>query len=376
MKILHVGIGNLGPGGVATYVRHVVSAQRARGHDILVGELWPSRATSSDVQVLLPGLSDLEAIQKDWMPDLVHCHSLIPDWSRILAPAVVTSHEHSVHCPSGARFLYGKECECHREVGVLNCLAGHYLDRCGSRHPQSILRRYRIASNVGAFGGIWIAPSRYTWEQMLRRGIPQRQCTVLHNPATFPSSPRAPGARSSRNIAYVGRLARNKGVHVLVQALRSLPRDIHLDILGEGSEAGYLARLVSELDLGSRVRFHGWAEPEAVRDLLSRSACLVVPSLWPEPFGLVVLEAFSAGCPVVASDTGGLRDMVRDGETGFLFDPGSVDGLAGGLGRIFHDRDAAEEMGRRGRLLAETTFRLEDHLDGLDVIYSRAREMP
>lgn len=371
VRILHVGVGNLGPGGVATYLQSVAGQQRSNGHEVLVAELWPSEAPSELVEALLPDLRDLHALEAQWRPDVVHMHSLVPDWSGFVHPVVVTAHDHSVHCPSGARFLYAKECECRREVGAITCLLGHYRDRCGSRHPASLLRRFRIAAGVLDFPGMWIAPSRYTRGEMLRRGIPESRVALLHNPSTSRSAPRHPDAGSEPTLAYVGRLARNKGCLLLLEVVAAIP-GLRCLVLGEGPERASLQQAAAGLGIEDRVRFAGWTDARGVGDVLSRATALVVPSLWPEPFGLVILEAFAHGCPVVAADTGGIRDLVEQGRTGYLFAPGDARSLETAVRRMLDNPAAAKTMGEEARRFAEAGFRVSDHVDALDVIYRAA----
>lgn len=102
-------------------------------------------------------------------------------------------------------------------------------------------------------------------------------------------------------------------------------------------------------DLPSNVRMlHDWPHA-AVLEAWRRSLFGVVPSVWPEPFGIVTLEAMAFGRPVVATRGGGVLDCVTDGETGLLVEPGDVDGLRGALSRLIEDADQRKRMGQNAR---------------------------
>jgi len=126
------------------------------------------------------------------------------------------------------------------------------------------------------------------------------------------------------------------------------------------------------LGVEDRVDFLGWQNPDQVRGHLLEARVLAVPSLWPEPFGLVALEAYAAECPVVASAIGGLQDLVVPGKTGELVPAGDSQKLADALRVFLEAAETARSYGREGRLWALARFPFEGHLDGLERIYALA----
>ena len=100
----------------------------------------------------------------------------------------------------------------------------------------------------------------------------------------------------------------------------------------------------------------GWYSPDRLPELYARADICVVPSIWPEPFGITALEAMAAGRPVVASRTGGLAQSVVHGETGLHFENGDILGLAGALERLLDDPELRRRMGQAGRSRAEKVF--------------------
>lgn len=180
---------------------------------------------------------------------------------------------------------------------------------------------------------------------LLYNGVPDPQ------PAPAPRALRAAGERAE--LVLVGRLSERKGQDVAVRALAALVdsgHDAALTLVGD-CFPGYehvvrgLERLVAELGLGDRVTFAGFTDP---RPHLDRAHVALVPSRV-EPFGLVAVEALMLGLPVVASDVGGLPEIITDGVTGRLVPPDDPAALAGALADLLADPAAAAELGRAGR---------------------------
>lgn len=181
--------------------------------------------------------------------------------------------------------------------------------------------------------------------------------TVIPNPigpewladaSTLPTPPRA---------VYAGTVESQKGIAILLKAWSLLVRELpesELEIIGTGDIDGY-ERMARTLGITSRVRFVGKVPPNEVRQHFDAAQVIVQPSLWEEPFGRTVLEAYARGKPVVASDTGGLKDLVT-AETGALVPPGDVSSLTRALKRFLTDASYASACGKAGRLRVEREF--------------------
>jgi glycogen(starch) synthase len=133
------------------------------------------------------------------------------------------------------------------------------------------------------------------------------------------------------DLLYAGQLLRGKGVHVLLRAMALMRRPQTLDVVGTGNFEPYLRQLAERLGVAERVRWRG-AVPNAA-DWMAAASCVVVPSVWQEPYGLVAAEAVALGRPVVASDVGGLPEAC--GGRAVLVPPGDVAALAAALDSKF-----------------------------------------
>jgi glycosyltransferase involved in cell wall biosynthesis len=149
-------------------------------------------------------------------------------------------------------------------------------------------------------------------------------------------------------VLSVGRLESLKRTELLVRALARLPPPARAEIVGEGPERERLEALAVEMDVRARVRFRGYADDATVKSLYATCSC-VFYAPWDEDYGLVTLEAFHSGKPVVTtSDAGGVLEFVRDGETG-LVTAADPDAIAESLRRLLASEAEARALGRAGR---------------------------
>jgi glycosyltransferase involved in cell wall biosynthesis len=199
--------------------------------------------------------------------------------------------------------------------------------------------------------------SESTRDDLVARGIRREQITVIHpgiDPAWFipdPSQPRT----TAPSFLYLGRLKRYKGVEVALRALaeaRGARGDLSLDIAGTGDDRPRLEALARELGIAEVVRFHGFVSEARKRELLRTTWANLFPSP-KEGWGITNVEAAACGTPSLASDSPGLRDSVRHGETGYLVPHGDVTALAGRLLAFAADPALVERLGAAGRRFAE-----------------------
>jgi len=206
-----------------------------------------------------------------------------------------------------------------------------------------------------------IAVSHYVRKNLISLGIEAAKIRVVYNLPemwSLDDSPRRPPG-SSRALLAAGRLFKEKGFDVLIRAVRDLVDtglECTLTIVGSGNYGRRLRDLVNELALEPYVRFPGKVPYAAMRRFYSESDAVIVPSVFPEPFGRVALEAMMAAKPVVASAVGALPELVLDGYTGILVPPGDAMALAKAIAGLFVDEQTRLEMGRNGRRLALERF--------------------
>jgi glycosyltransferase involved in cell wall biosynthesis len=175
----------------------------------------------------------------------------------------------------------------------------------------------------------------------------------------------------TNTLVYVGRLEKYKGVDELLKAipviLEKFP-NTHLFIAGDGSDKSRLELIVSKFNLEKHVTFLGHIARPAIEDLYKRASVVVVPSVYPEAFGKVGIEAMSVGRPVVASNVGGISDWLIDGKTGFLVPPKDPVAISKAVIKIFSNPELFFQMMKQARKKAEE-FDLNKHVDRMEKIY-------
>jgi 2-deoxystreptamine N-acetyl-D-glucosaminyltransferase/2-deoxystreptamine glucosyltransferase len=170
------------------------------------------------------------------------------------------------------------------------------------------------------------------------------------NPSLFEGPFEDPFAGVGKpRVLFVGRLAPQKGVGTLVAAAGLLKHPSALVLLvGDGPERKALEREAKRLGVGDRLRFVGFVAHERLPAVLAHADLLVLPSLY-EELGTVLLEGMQAGLPVVASETGGIPEVIEDGVNGMLVAPGEPEALARAIDRLLADRGLARRLSERAK---------------------------
>lgn len=291
----------------------------------------------------------VEEILEEEDPDLVHTHNLSGFSASVWpiagdrgVPVVHTVHDYQLVCVS-SMYRNGRNCRdrCVRCRGLgwpRRRLSVHVDAVTGC--SQHVLERHRRAGYFPEADGWQAVPNFHDLEI-----------------ASDPSGRDSPGQREWR-LGYIGRLRPEKGVEWMLESLDSFKQvrhDWEIRVAGTG-EREYETRL-KERFRGEYVSFCGHVDPTEFLDGID---VLVVPSLWHEPFGIVVVEAFARGVPVVAASRGGIPEVVSPGDTGLLFDPGNPTELHQALDELLEHPDTVERMARNAVERAEefTTERI------------------
>jgi glycosyltransferase involved in cell wall biosynthesis len=232
------------------------------------------------------------------------------------------------------------------------------------RSTGSVSMDRRAAALLAAVAGVdaFLAPTAFALDRALEFGLDPARAQVVRL-GVLREPPRARPAGVRRRFGFVGTLAPHKGVHVLVEAFRSLADPtITLDLHGsETVHPGYAASLRRSADGDPRVRFHG-PFPEGGQDaVLDSLDVLVLPSVWWENSPLVVLEAQGRGLPVIASAIGGVPELVT-GDSGLLVPPGDRPQLAGALASV---REGVRLAGALAALPLQTVAQHAAEMEGL-----------
>lgn len=166
-------------------------------------------------------------------------------------------------------------------------------------------------------------------------------------------------------LLFAGRLVQEKGLAHLLRALALVDVPWRLVVAGDGPARDEYQALAAQLRIADRVVFRGWLDVEEMKSALQRSACVVMPSLWPEPFGRMGAEAFVYGCPIIAYAAGGVADWLQDRATGLLVAPGDIQALARSIRQMLQEPELRRQMGQQAREYAWRCWRRPEHVDQL-----------
>jgi glycosyltransferase involved in cell wall biosynthesis len=279
-------------------------------------------------------------------------------------PVVWTLHDYVILCPASHFLSHGEICE--------SCKPARYYQAVVKRCQRGSLSASLLAATasavprfLGSYRSVarFVTPSRFMREKFLDFGFPDRQL------AQVPHFLDCVNIRPSREIGkyflYVGRLSSEKGPEILLRAAPELTNE-DIRLVGDGPDEN---RLRQEYGRQENVRFLGRREGQELRELFAGARAVVVPSVCYENFPMVILEAYAHGKPVVASRIGAIPELVEDGGTGLLFEPGNCAELASKLRELVRSPARAQDMGLRGRARVERELSPESHYRLLEPLY-------
>jgi glycosyltransferase involved in cell wall biosynthesis len=318
---------------------------------------------------------DLRGLIAMFRPDVVHFHNTFPlitasgyfACREVGVPVVQTLHNYRPLCAAGGTlYRAGQVCtECtptnHRPAVRHRC----YRSALGSMFVARMLQR-QWQSGVYAEGvDRYIVLSEFAAQRFAAAGIDRDRISIKPN---FTREVPEPGAGDGGYAMFAGKLAREKGVGTLLEAWRRLAH-VPLKIVGSGPLEGELRARATQL--GVQVEFLGMRPRPETIELMRAAAFLVLPSEWFEGFPLVISEAYASGTPIVAARIGGLPEMVRDGVTGALFEPGDPGALAASVEALWLRRGELAPMRHACRQVFEAELSERTNLKLLLDIYAR-----
>ena len=392
MRVLVANDGFADAGGVQSYLDAVVSGLAMRGHDLamLYLDAAPVAASSHTVEPM-PWFSisrdgaarTIETIRR-WRPDVCFSHNMsalaVDRQLLSLAPVVKFMHGYFGTCVGGQKmFALPIARPCGRTFGAA-CLALYFPRRCGQLNVATLIRDYRWAHDqrdlFNRYRAIVVA-SAHMKDEYVRNGADESRVHVNPLFSHHHESHDSTTGGQDLSVSFIGRMTTLKGGALLVRAVAdasaTLGKPIELIMVGDGPQRASWERLAARLRV--RSTFVGWKSGEERWKWLRRASLLAVPSVWPEPFGLVGLEAGALGLPAIAFDVGGIREWLTPGENGILVpgNPPRASAFAEGLAAALRRPEALCAM-REKAAAAACRMSLDRHLDRLERILSRAEE--
>lgn len=344
---------------VSTYLRTNDDIHNMGRLDLLRQTLWSNRT-----------VSDIAAHVSSFHPDVIHVHNTFPlispslYWAadRLSIPVVQTLHNFRLFCLGALLMRNGEVCE---DCVGKSPLRG-IVRRCyrSSLAQSAVLGSMLIAHRAI---GTWkdkvtryIALNEFCRDKFVEGGLPAEKFSIKPNFVDFAP----PESRERSGFLFVGRLSFEKGIDVLARAAQSLP-DISVRVAGTGPESGLVSNIPNVFCAGA-------LSGDAVRSEMSAAQALILPSIWYENFPRTLVEAFGCGLPVIASRIGALAELISDGHTGLLFEPGNPADLANKIQWARDNPDRMAAMGKAARIHYEENFTARINYEQLIGIYNDA----
>lgn len=364
-------------GGEDSVCESEVELLRTRGHDVHMFER--NNADLNHASKLAAAIETVwsndsrkafRAVLDDFKPDVVHVHNTFAKispavyWEAADAhiPIVQTLHNFRLMCPQAMFLRDGKVCEdCLGKVPWRGAVRGCYRDSVAqSTVLASMVTLHRAAGTWQNKVTRYIALNEFCRKKFIEGGLPAERIVIKPNFVDFDVPPEC----DREGFLFVGRLSTEKGIETLIEAAGQLD-GIAIRVAGTGPEANLLVG-------APRVEALGALSGDAVRERMSSSVALVLPSIWYENFPRTLVEAMACGLPVIASRIGALADLVEDGVSGLLFEPGNATDLAAKLAWARDNPGEIRAMGIRARAIYEAKFTARTNYEQLIGIYEDA----
>ena len=392
-------------GGEEQHVRTLSIELAARGHEVAVATLWhagvPEFEIDEGVRVYRirgamqrapglfsesgrqhvppfpdPGLTwELRRVMARERPDVVHGHnwlirSFLPLKTRGGPRLVLSLHDYSIWCAKKVLLYHGAPCSGPALKKCFECAIDHFGPVKGG---PTVIGNWATAQVQRHLVDLYLPVSQAVAElnHLVDDGLPYEVMpnflpddVVKEPPTGIDEYLRL--LPQEEFLMFAGDLIRFKGIYVLLQAYAGLRGDRIPPLV-------MIGRITSDTptDVGDNVRILDRWPHEALMEAWRRCGVGVLPSIGPETFGIVLLEAMAYGRPVIASRIGGMTDVIADGETGFLVTPGDVDGLRQALQRLIDDPALKQRMGQAARQRLTNLFSASSVIPRFERMYRR-----
>lgn len=319
----------------------------------------------------------LEALVKKTRPDVAHVHniyhhlspSILPVLKKYHIPVVMSLHDYKLISPNYQFLCNEKVCEHH----------GSYYREMAHRSIKNSYTASALCVLEAALHDAWgiyentvdlfLAPSEFLKNKFVEYGFREDRIKVL--PYTLDLNEyngQYPVSGKEKYILFFGRLSKEKGVRVLIDAMKIVKNGVKLKIVGEGPLLESL-RLKIKKEKISNVEFLGFQTGDELKRIIAGSAAVVVPSIWYENSPLVIYEAMALGKVIIGSRIGGIPELVDEGKTGLLFDAGDYRELATKIDYIWENDEGSAKLGEEAKR-ASAKFDFETHYGKIKEIYS------
>jgi len=366
--------------GEEAAVAGLESLLKAKGHEVLCFKRSSASLRDSfygKIKACAAGIYNPFAVNafiktvKTFKPDIIHVHnlfplispSIIPAAKKLGVPVVMTVHNYRLICPNGRYFNNNKICEKCNGGREWNCI----INNCEKAIFKSIgyaVRNFtaRITGSYKNNVDRFICLTEFQKNKLLREGFSDARCSVIPN-FCLGSEVNSLDRKTGNYAGFVGRVTVDKGINILLKAAQECP-EINIKIAGSVDYS-----FLRGLKIPPNVTFLGCLNKKELVQFYKEARFLVLPSIWYEGFPIVILESMAFKVPIIASRIGGIPEIIEDGVTGLLFNPGDSVDLALKLKWMFENENACIQMGKNARKEFEEKYTAGKNYEILMNIY-------
>ena len=387
MKILHISQSYTQLGGTEQYIIALTHLFK-KDHENIVVYRQDHPATIKDkntFSIYLPPtasykdtFNSIKQIVKDNAVDISMLHQVYePELitaTLAVGPTIGYIHNFIPTCPAETKLFRHPDEICTHPFNN-KCAALIYFRRCSeARNPltvrQLLNNKSKIKEAYQSLKHILVA-SHYMRDLLIQNGFTANKIDILpphfENPHDIVEPQRKP-----RLLLFVGRLEIEKGFPYLLKAFSKVKNESHLLVVGDGTQRVKYENMVNRVGLQSKTTFLGWLGQPELHKLYDQASLVVLPSIYPEPFGKVGIEAMSHSRAVIAFNVGGISDWLQDGINGYLIAPLDVDQLSNRIDSLLSDDELMLKMGINGHKLSNAIYSPEQHRSRLENIFSES----
>lgn len=396
MKILLVNKFHYLKGGSEKYYFDLAKLLKRHGHEVAFFSMKDEKNIKTDCKEYFVENSDMnsknvfkaldviyskknkkamEEALDDFKPDIVHLNnfqrqlsaSIIKPIKKRHIPIVFTAHDLQAICPAIV-MLDSEKNICDK------CMNGKYINCV----KKKCVKNSSLKSLLGAIEGKYyrwnkiyskkidkiIAPSEYFKEMFIKDGIDSDRVEVLHNSIDVKNYD--VDIDDKGYAFYYGRLSKEKGIYNLLKAMLSI-KDRRLFVAGDGPEKGNIEQFINENNMNDRVELLGFLDSKKIKEYVRKARVVIVPSICRENCPYSVLETLAMGRPIIGSNLGGIPELVKDGEYGYVYN--NIEELTEKMKKLLDEKDLSEKMGKNAKNSAIERFSRDTYYNKILKLY-------
>lgn len=297
--------------------------------------------------------SEIKKAISEFKPDIIHLNnfhrqlssSIIFEAKKHNIPLIYTAHDFVTVCPASAMLRNDKICELCKNDKYFNCIKKKCIKKSALKSIAAFfeIKFYKLF-NVYNMIDVIISPSKFVKNKLLEFGIKTNKIEVVPNFVSDSFSKNLPKIKSEKDFFYYGRLSKEKGIVNLIEAFIKSNVEEKLYIAGSGPEEDNIKKMIYSKSLKEKIVLLGFLTQEEIKKYINNVKAVIVPSIWYENCPYTILETLSLGKPVLASNIGGIPELIVQEHNGLLYDYNNINKLKDAIILTSKDKNLRETI--------------------------------